>query len=105
MRPTKAIKKMRDQATQELRYQEGKSVCLHRLSTWQTKMAMVYEVTFSAVHKTIFPVVRIELTKAVISLQVKIKPTKPITSTFKVQQEVYRVPQDHQKAAAHLSAW
>ena len=66
-------------------------------------MAVVHEVTLSLVHETTLPAVRIEPTKAVTSLRVKIKPTRPTTS--RAHHEVYRVSQDHQEAAAHLTAW
>ena len=39
-------------------------------------MAGVHEVTFSSVHETTLPAVRIEPTKAVTSLLVNIKPTR-----------------------------
>ena len=42
--------------------------------------------------------------KAVTSFWVNSKPTKPTTSISRAHQ-VYRVFQDHQKAAAHLTAW
>ena len=64
-------------------------------------MAVVHEVTLSSVHETTLPAVRIEPTKAVTSLRVNIKPT---SSTARAHQ-VYRVSQDHQEAAAHLTAW
>ena len=54
-------------------------------------ISAVHEVTFSLVHETTLPAMRIE-------------PTRPTTSTSRVHQEVYKVSQDHQKAAAHLTA-
>ena len=54
-------------------------------------MTVVHKVTFSAMAKTTFPVMRIE-------------PTRPTTSTARVHQ-IYSVSQDHQKAAAHLTSW
>ena len=42
--------------------------------------------------------------KAVTFLWVNIKPTRPTTSTFRAYQEVYRVSQDYQEAATHLTA-
>ena len=47
---------------------------------------------------------RIKPIKTITSLQIYIKPTKPTISTSKAYQEVYRIFQDHQKAAAHLAA-
>ena len=85
--------------------------CLHRLLTRQTRIAivlilsLVHGVILSSVHETTLFAVRIEPTKAVNSLQVNIKPRKPSTSTFRAHQEVYRVFQDYQEAAAHLTAW
>ena len=55
-------------------------------------MAAAHKATVFLVHKTILPAVCIE-------------PTRPTTSIFRAHQEVYRVSQDHQKAAAHLTAW
>ena len=40
---------------------------------------------------------RIELTKAVTSLWVNIKPTRPTTSTSRAHQKVYRVSQNLQE--------
>ena len=48
-------------------------------------------------YETTLPAMRIELTKAVTSLRVNIKPTKPTTSTFRAHQEVYRVSQNLQE--------
>ena len=66
-------------------------------------VSVVHEVTLSLVHETTLSAVRIEPMKAGTSLRVKIKPTRPTTS--RAHQEVYRVSQDHQEAAAHLTAW
>ena len=98
IKPTKAIKQLRDQ----LIYIDAskKWAYLHWLPTWQTKMAIV--LTFSSVHKTSLLAVHIEPTKAITSLRVNIKPTRPTTS--RAHLEVYGVFQDHQEAAAHLSA-
>ena len=70
----------------------------------ETTVSAVHKVTLSSVHETTLFAVRIEPTKAVTSLRVNIKPTRPTTSTSRAHQEVYRVSQDHQKAAAHLTA-
>ena len=78
--------------------------CLHQLSNRQTRIAVVHEIIFSTMHKTIFLAVRIKPTKAVTFLWVNIKPTRPTTSTFKVYQEVYKVSQKHQEDAVYLTA-
>ena len=70
----------------------------------EATVSVVHEVTLSSVHETTLPAVRIEPTKAVTSLRVNIKPTRPTTSISRTHQ-VYRVSQDHQEAAAHLTAW
>ena len=75
------------------------------------RMAAVHEATVSAVHKvTLFLVykitlftVRIKLMKVVTSLQVNIKPTRTTNSISRAHQ-VYRIFQDHQEAAAYLTA-
>ena len=54
--------------------------------------SLVHKIALFSVHETTLPAVRIE-------------PTRPITSTSRAHQEVYRVSQDHQEAAAHLTAW
>ena len=59
-------------------------------------MAAVQKATVSAVHKITFFAVRIELTKAVTSSRVNIKPTKPTTSTSRAHQ-VYKVSRNLQK--------
>ena len=43
--------------------------------------------------------------KAITFLWVNIKPIKPTISTSKTHQKVYKVFQDHQKAAAYLTNW
>ena len=43
--------------------------------------------------------------KAVISLWINIKCTRPTTSTSRAKQEGYRVFQNYQKAVAHLTSW
>ena len=109
IRPTKAIKQMRDQPI----YIDAskKWACLHQLLTRQITMAMVFtsslvhRVAFSLVQETTFPAVRIKPTKAVTSLRVNIKPTRPTISFSRANQEVYRVFQDYQEPAAHLTAW
>ena len=53
-------------------------------------MAVVHEVTLSLLHETTLPAVRIEPTKAVTSLRVNIKPTRPTTSISRAHQ-VYRL--------------
>ena len=55
-----------------------------------TRMAAMHKITLSLVHEITLPAMRIE-------------PTRPTTSTSRVHQ-VYRVSQDHQEAAAHLTA-
>ena len=70
----------------------------------EATVSAVHEVTLSSVHETTLPAVRIEPTKAVTSLRVNIKPTRPTTSISRTHQ-VYKVFQDHQEAAAHLTAW
>ena len=66
-------------------------------------MAVVHKVTLSLVYETTLLPVRIEPTKAVTSLRINIKPTRPTTSIARAHQ-VYRVSQDHQEVAAHLTA-
>ena len=66
---------------------------------------LMHGVTLFLVHKTTLSAVRIEPTKAVTSFWVNIKPTRPTISTSKAHQEVFRVSQDHKKAAAHRTAW
>ena len=58
----------------------------------------------AAGHEITLPAVRIYIKKAVISLRVIIKPTRPTTSILRAHQ-VYRVSQVYQEAAAHLTAW
>ena len=70
----------------------------------EATVSVVHKVTLSLVHETTLPAVRIEITKAVTSLRVNIKPTRPTTSISRAHQ-VYRVSQDHQEAATHLTAW
>ena len=55
-------------------------------------ISAVHEVTFSLLHKTTLPAIRIE-------------PMRPTTSTSRAHQEVYKVSQDHQEDAAYLTAW
>ena len=66
-------------------------------------VSAVHKVTLSSVHETILPAVRIEPIKAVTSLRINIKPMRPTTSILRAHQ-VYRVSQDYQEAAAHLTA-
>ena len=72
IRPTKAIKQMRDQLNQNGAHKKAKRTepepsCIDYQSG-KTRMATVHKVTLSAM--------RIEPTKAVISLLVNIKPTR-----------------------------
>ena len=55
-------------------------------------------------YKITILVVCIKPTKAVTSFRINIKPTRPTISILRAHQ-VYRVSQDHQKAAAYLTAW
>ena len=70
----------------------------------EATVSAMHEVTLFLMHKTTLLAVRIEPMKAVNSFPVNIKPTRPITSILRAYQ-VYRVFQDHQKTAAHLTAW
>ena len=72
-------------------------------SVHEATVSVAHEVILFSVHETTLPGVRIEPMKAVTFLQVKIKPIRP--TTFRAHQEVYRASQDHQEAAAHLTAW
>ena len=65
-------------------------------------VSAVHKVTLSLVHEPTFLVGRIEPMKAVTSLQVNIRPIRPTTSISKAHQ-VYKVFQDHQEAAPHLT--
>ena len=86
IRPTKAIKQMRDQLIQNgahkkaertepgcIDYQPGKTrmAAMHKAT-----ISAVHEVILFLVHETTLPAVRIEPRKAVISLLVNIKPTR-----------------------------
>ena len=67
-------------------------------------LSLVHKIIFSSIYKATLSVMRIKTTKTVISLQLNIKPTKPITSTLRTHQ-VYRVSQDHQEATSHPTGW
>ena len=64
-------------------------------------MAMVHKVTLSAMHKTTFPAVCIKTTKAITSLRVNIKATRPTISTLRAQQ-VCRVSRNLQERYGSL---
>ena len=67
-------------------------------------MDVIHKVTFSAMYKATFFVVHIEPIKAVTSLRLNITSTRPTISTFRANQEVYMIFQDHEEAAAHFTA-
>ena len=69
-----------------------------------TRMAAVRKASVFAIYKTILPKVRIEPIKAVTSLLVNFKPTRPIISISRAHQ-VYKVLQDNREATAYLTAW
>ena len=57
---------------------------------YKVTLFLVYKVTLSSVYEAILPSVCIETTKAIISFQVNIKPTRSTTSTLRTHQ-VYQV--------------
>ena len=70
----------------------------------EATVSVVHKVTHFLVHETTLFAVRIEPVKAVTSLRVNIKPTRPTISISRAHQ-VYRVFQDHQETATYLTAW
>ena len=95
IRPTKAIKQMHNQPI----YIDAsrKWAWLHQLPTRQTRIAMVfifslvYKIIFSLVYEATFFAVRTELTMAVTSLLVNVKPTRSCETSKNV--------------TVHLTAW